>query len=68
VVTSDVLEASTAAVDLRWRAAVLAVYRAQRRYLALLEAEQADDRELELAWLALWRAEQRRDSMVYLSS
>ena len=66
--TSVALDAGTAAVDLRWRAAVLAVYEAQRRYLALLGADQSDERELELAWLALWRAEQRRDSIVYLSS
>jgi hypothetical protein len=68
VATSEALDAGTAAVDLRWRAAVLAVDRAQRRYLALLEAERADERALELAWLALWRAEQRRDSIVYLSN
>lgn len=50
--------------DVGWRAAVLEVHRAQMRYLALLEADVADDRDLELAWLALWRAEQRRDSML----
>ena len=68
MVTSDVLDAGTAAVDLRWRAAVLAVSEAQQRYLVLLEADGTDERELELAWLALWRAEHRRDSIVYLSS
>jgi len=68
VVTSDGQDAGTAAVDLRWRAAVLAVSEAQRRYLALLEGDETDERELELAWLALWRAEHRRDSIAYLSS
>jgi hypothetical protein len=55
---------SGAISDVGWRAAVLEVHQAQTRYLALLKAEVADDRDLELAWLALWRAEQRRDSML----
>jgi hypothetical protein len=58
--------------DSRWRAAVLAVHEAQTRYLELLQGNllqdpDADDRALELAWLELWRAEQRRDSILYLA-
>ncbi|HZF16610.1 MAG TPA: hypothetical protein VE046_11765 [Steroidobacteraceae bacterium] len=55
---------SGAASDSSWRTAVLEVHQAQTRYLALLEADVAEDRDLELAWLALWRAEQRRDSLM----
>ena len=59
--------------DSHWRAAVLAVHAAQKRYLELLEDEGLDgpdaaDRALELAWLELWRAEQRRDSILYLAT
>lgn len=58
---------SPGGADFGWRSAILDVYQAQRHYLALLEADHADERELELAWLALWRAEQRRDSVLCLT-
>jgi len=62
--TIPITTESGSAGDVGWRAAVLEVHHAQTRYLALLEADAADNRDLELAWLALWRAEQRRDSLL----
>jgi hypothetical protein len=50
--------------DLQWRAAVLAVHTAQSHYLELMKAVDANERDVDLAWLALWKAEQRRDDIL----
>jgi hypothetical protein len=54
--------------QLQWRAAILAVHRAQLRYQELLNSPSAAERAVELAWLALYRAERRRDAVLQLLS
>jgi hypothetical protein len=39
-----------------WAAAWLREYRCQCRYIALLDMDGVEDRQLSLAWLAWWRA------------
>jgi len=53
--------------QVQWRAAILAVHRAQERYHALLNTPTAAERTVDLAWLALWRAERQRDAVLRLS-
>jgi len=54
----------------QWRAAALAVFHAQERYFELLRvseeapADDWTDRAVDLAWLALWRAERQRDELL----
>ena len=61
-------EANREPAQLQWRAAILAVHRAQQLYQELLNSPSAAERAVELAWLALWRAERRRDAVLQLVS
>jgi hypothetical protein len=51
--------------DPRWRAAIRALDRAQHRYLELLRSDDSEERSVDLAWLALWRAERQRDAVLH---
>ena len=52
--------------QIQWRAAILAVQRAAERYRELLDTPTAAERAIDLAWLALWRAERQRDAVLEL--
>jgi len=48
----------------QWRRAVLTLRGAEIAYRQLLDDVDAPEREVDLAWLNLWRAERRRDHLL----
>jgi hypothetical protein len=50
--------------DTPWRDAVVEVEAAQQEYVRLLMSATIDDPQFDRAWLRLWRAERRRDTLL----
>ena len=50
--------------ETQWRAAVVEVEAAHQQYVRLLMSATVDDPDFGRAWLRLWRAERRRDTLL----
>jgi hypothetical protein len=50
--------------ETQWRAAVVEVEAAHQEYVRLLMSATVDDPQFDRAWLRLWRAERRRDTLL----
>jgi len=57
-------QTSEALGDTPWRDAVVEVEAAQQEYVRLLMSATIDDPQFDRAWLRLWRAERRRDTLL----
>ncbi len=57
-------ESATELLERLWRDAALNAWNARREYEALTQADEVDERAVELSWLKLWRADRACEELL----